>query len=85
MLLSLREANKPNNVLKTFLKEHFVNVFKKHDIVVLTRMREISLENMKYNFFFRIDINPLRNRVDRPSTKLSLVWTNKTRIYQLVF
>ena len=45
-------------------------------------MGEISLENMKYNFFFRIDMNPLRNRVDRPSTQ---VWTNKTRIYQLVF
>ena len=27
-------------------------------------------------------MNPLRNRVDRPSTQ---VWTNKTRIYQLVF
>ena len=84
MLLSLREANKPNNVLKTFLKEHFLNVFKKHDIAALTRMEEISPEDLKYNFF-RIDMNPLRNRVDRPSTKLSLVWTNKTRIYQLVF
>ena len=48
MLLSLREANTPNNGLKTFLKEHFLYIFKKHNIVVLTRMGEISLENMKY-------------------------------------
>ena len=82
MLLSLREANKPNNGLKTFLKEHFLYIFKKQNVVILTRMGEISLRNMKYNFFVRIDMNPLRNRVDRPSTQ---VWTNKTRIYQLVF
>ena len=42
MLLSLREANKPNNVLETFLKEYFLKDFKKHNVVVLTRMGEIS-------------------------------------------
>ena len=41
--------------------------FKKHTVVILTRMGEIFLENMKY-IFFRIDMNPLQNRVDRPST-----------------